>query len=71
MNQKMKREGLRVKTLLSQGEISCRMYQDGAGAVNGFSKNVCSALGRILFISISHETTTHDDSTQVSFPAVA
>jgi hypothetical protein len=44
----MKDKKMRVRTLLSQGEINCRMYASGKEAVNGFSK-MYSLFSEILF----------------------
>ncbi len=41
----IKRLGLRMQTLLGNGQISCRMYSSLAEAVQGFSKNVFSFFG--------------------------
>lgn len=41
----MKREGLRVHTLLSHGQISCRMYHGFNEAIRGFSRNVIDYFG--------------------------
>ena len=42
---KMKRLGLKVQTLLSDGSVSCRMYTSFGEAVQGFSKNVFEFFG--------------------------
>lgn len=41
----MKRLGYRVETLLSSGQISCRMYHSYGQAINGFTKNVIEFFG--------------------------
>lgn len=41
----MKRQGLRVQTLLSNGKVQCRMYGSFREAVQGFSKNVFEFFG--------------------------
>ncbi|MDX9928680.1 MAG: glycosyltransferase family 2 protein [Bacteroidales bacterium] len=41
----MKRERLRIQTLVSRGDISCRMYTGYADAINGFAKNVITMFG--------------------------
>jgi hypothetical protein len=47
----MKRKRLRIQTLVSRGEVSCRMYTGYEDAVNGFSKNVITMFGdSYLFI---------------------
>lgn len=40
-----KKSGEKVSCLLGDERISCRMYSDFAGAVNGFSKNVAEFFG--------------------------
>ncbi len=54
----MKRSGLRIHTILSGGQVQCRMYTSFAEAVNGFSKNVMAFFGSspltgILFTAIT------------------
>ena len=41
----MKRIGLRVQTLLSNGSIACRMYRSFGEAAQGFSKNLFAFFG--------------------------
>ena len=41
----MKRKRLRIQTLVSRGEVSCRMYTGYEDAVNGFAKNVITMFG--------------------------
>jgi glycosyltransferase involved in cell wall biosynthesis len=41
----MKKCGLRVETLLSNGQVSCRMYSGYREAIHGFSKNVFEFFG--------------------------
>lgn len=41
----MKRMKLRIQTLVSRGEVSCRMYNGYDEAVNGFAKNVITMFG--------------------------
>ncbi len=41
----MKQKGYRVSTLLSNGQIRCRMYDHYHDAMNGFSKNVLAFFG--------------------------
>ena len=48
----MKDKKMRVRTLLSQGEINCRMYASGKEAVNGFSKNVFAFFGDSVLITL-------------------
>ena len=45
----MKRNRLKIETLVSQGEVSCRMYEGYADAVNGFAKNVITMFGDSYF----------------------
>jgi hypothetical protein len=42
---RMKKQRYRVQTLLSNGQISCRMYHGWEEAMNGFSKNVLAFFG--------------------------
>jgi chlorobactene glucosyltransferase len=42
---KMKAMGYRVQTLLSNGQVTCRMYTNYQEALNGFSKNVKAFFG--------------------------
>lgn len=42
---KMKELGYKVETLLSNGQVSCRMYDSYQSAVNGFSKNIIDFFG--------------------------
>jgi hypothetical protein len=54
----IKKERLRVETLLSRGQISCRMYNSLPDAVRGFSKNVIDFFGGsvillLLYIAIT------------------
>jgi chlorobactene glucosyltransferase len=44
----MKKSRLRVSTLLSGGQVSCRMYEGYQGAIEGFSKNVGQFFGNSL-----------------------
>lgn len=48
----MKSKKMRVRTLLSQGEISCRMYENGRDAVCGFSKNVFAFFGDSVLLTL-------------------
>jgi chlorobactene glucosyltransferase len=51
----MKKLGYPVQTLLSNGQVSCRMYAGFREAVNGFAKNIHAFFGRnwlILFLYI-------------------
>ncbi len=49
----MKMNNLRIQTLLSNGQIKCRMYHSLAGALQGFSKNVLAFFGNNVLISIT------------------
>jgi chlorobactene glucosyltransferase len=42
----MKRSGMRTHTLLSNGQITCRMYRGFGGALSGFAKNVHAFFGK-------------------------
>jgi chlorobactene glucosyltransferase len=42
----MKQEGLKVMTLLSNGQIACRMYRGFRDSIPGFSKNIHAFFGR-------------------------
>jgi glycosyltransferase involved in cell wall biosynthesis len=44
----MKKKRFRTATLLSGGQISCRMYEDFGQALNGFSKNVGQFFGNSI-----------------------
>ncbi|MFO7616416.1 MAG: glycosyltransferase family 2 protein [Bacteroidales bacterium] len=44
----MKKSRLRVSTLLSGGQVSCRMYDGYRGAIGGFSKNLGQFFGNNL-----------------------
>jgi cellulose synthase/poly-beta-1,6-N-acetylglucosamine synthase-like glycosyltransferase len=44
----MKKKRFRTATLLSGGQISCRMYESREQAVNGFSKNIGQFFGNSL-----------------------
>lgn len=51
----MKKQGLKTQTLLSNGQIACRMYRGYPESVNGFSKNIVDFFGKrwlILFLYI-------------------
>jgi chlorobactene glucosyltransferase len=51
----MKKSGYAVQTLLSGGQIRCRMYSNFNEAMNGFAKNIHAFFGRnwmILFLYI-------------------
>ena len=55
---KMKKHRYKVQTLVSRGEINCRMYHDYKEAVNGFSKNIFAMFGNswiflLIFILFS------------------
>jgi glycosyltransferase involved in cell wall biosynthesis len=55
----MKRLGYQVQTLLSDRQLSCRMYSGFGEAVNGFAKNIHSFFGRnwlVLFVYVSLTT---------------
>lgn len=45
----MKRNRLKIETLVGRGEVSCRMYTGYNDAVNGFSKNVITMFGDSYF----------------------
>jgi hypothetical protein len=44
----MKKRNFRTATLLSGGQISCRMYESYGQAINGFSKNIGQFFGNSL-----------------------
>jgi glycosyltransferase involved in cell wall biosynthesis len=47
----MKKSRMRIETLVSRGEVSCRMYTGYDDAVNGFARNVITMFGdSYLFI---------------------
>jgi glycosyltransferase involved in cell wall biosynthesis len=46
----MKKRSYKVDTLLSGGQIQCRMYEGFRDAVNGFSKNVIEFFGGSIFL---------------------
>ncbi len=48
----MKKKGLRTHTVLSNGDISCRMYGSWAEAIEGFSKNVPEYFGGYTAVAI-------------------
>ncbi len=41
----MKKQGLRIHTILSKGQVQCRMYRSLHEAMRGFSKNVVAFFG--------------------------
>ncbi len=48
----IKREGYKSKTLLSNGQIKCRMYNSYKGGIEGFSKNVTAFFGNSIILTI-------------------
>jgi len=48
----IKREGYRARTLLSNGQIKCRMYNNFAEGIEGFSKNVTAFFGNSVLLTI-------------------
>jgi glycosyltransferase involved in cell wall biosynthesis len=48
----MKKQKLRIHTLLSNGQIKCRMYFSLKEAINGFSKNILAFFGNSIPASI-------------------
>lgn len=49
----MKRQGLKVQTLLSNGMIRCRMYTGFLDAIHGFSKNVFEFFGGSMMAGLA------------------
>jgi hypothetical protein len=54
----MKQHNLRSHTMLSGGQVSCRMYHGYQEALNGFSKNVFAFFGGSAFVTIIFALTT-------------
>ncbi len=54
----MKKMKYRTHTLLSNGQISCRMYNGFSEAVNGFSKNVFMFFGGSIFATLFYALVT-------------
>ncbi len=54
----MKRSGLQTHTILSGGQVRCRMYASFAEAVNGFSKNVMAFFGSSPLTAITFTAIT-------------
>jgi chlorobactene glucosyltransferase len=48
----MKKLGLKTQTLLSGGQISCRMYRGLGDGISGFSKNIHAFFGRNWLVLI-------------------
>ena len=48
----VKRQRLKMATLLGTDDISCRMYSSYAEAINGFSKNVAAFFGGSILVTI-------------------
>ncbi len=48
----VKRQKLRMATLLGSNDITCRMYGSYSQAINGFTKNVMAFFGNSLFAMI-------------------
>jgi len=48
----IKRKGYIAKTLLSNGQIKCRMYNNFKESIEGFSKNVTAFFGNSVFLTI-------------------
>lgn len=54
----LKRLRLKSQTLLSNGQVSCRMYNSFATALNGFSKNVFSFFGGSVMMAVLYAATS-------------
>jgi chlorobactene glucosyltransferase len=54
----MKKRAYKVDTLLSAGQIQCRMYEGFLDAVNGFSKNVIEFFGGSVFLLVIYALIT-------------
>jgi glycosyltransferase involved in cell wall biosynthesis len=54
----MKRAGLRTHTILSNGDISCRMYNSWSDATEGFSRNVTEFFGGYSFVAVLYALLT-------------
>ncbi len=54
----MKQQRYHVSTLLSAGQISCRMYQDYRDGINGFSKNIHAFFGKNWLILLIYNVLT-------------
>jgi glycosyltransferase involved in cell wall biosynthesis len=48
----IKRKGYIARTLLSNGQIKCRMYKNYKEGIEGFSKNVTAFFGNSIFLAI-------------------
>jgi len=48
----IKRKGYIARTLLSNGQIKCRMYNNYKEGIEGFSKNVTAFFGNSIFLTI-------------------
>jgi cellulose synthase/poly-beta-1,6-N-acetylglucosamine synthase-like glycosyltransferase len=54
----MKKRSYKVDTMLSGGQIQCRMYEGFMDAVNGFSKNVIEFFGGSVFLLVVYALIT-------------
>ncbi len=54
----MKRLGLRIHTLLSKGQVQCRMYRSLSEAMRGFSKNVVAFFGSSTLLGLTYALIT-------------
>ncbi len=71
ISRNMKSAGYRIHTLLSNGQVTCRMYPGFLPALNGFSKNVNAFFGGswlILFLYVAL-TTMGPVAVLISMPA--
>jgi len=49
---KLKHLGIKGHTILSNGQVKCRMYNGFSEAIRGFSKNVFEFFGNSIFLSV-------------------
>ncbi len=54
----MKRQKLRIHTLLDGGQVGCRMYTSLNQALNGFSRNIASYFGGSTLVTIAFTVIT-------------